>query len=189
MSCLALQLEELAFQVHICEPVDGGLSVKWFCRSQSVKSATVWILMRNLDQIFFTVHAMLMLRLHVTQSKALTTINQLFVSIVKLLSHNCNWEERLACWIAQIELVVTITVMTVWPGLQVIFFWAYVTRHICCCFDSLPSLRQALPKAQLSGAEHQIALSSAQQGQVSKDSMPCSCCHCSTPSEMLSKRH
>ena len=54
---------------------------------------------------------------------------------------------------------------------QVIFYWAYVTRHICCCFDSMPSLRPALSQAQAAqrshgGAEHQIALSTAQQTQA-----------------------
>ena len=53
--------------------------------------------------------------------------------------------------------------------LQVIFFWAYVTRNICVCFDSMPSLRSALPQAQRNGRDHQISLSEAQQGQVCKD--------------------
>ncbi len=46
------------------------------------------------------------------------------------------------------------------------FFWAYVTRHICCCFDDKPSLRPPLSQVQRSGTEHQIALSSAQQDQI-----------------------
>ena len=47
---------------------------------------------------------------------------------------------------------------------QVIFYWAYVTRHICCWFDSNPHLRPTLPPG--AGSEHRIALSQAQQAQV-----------------------
>ena len=50
------------------------------------------------------------------------------------------------------------------PLFQVIFYWAYVTRHICCWFDSNPHLRPVLHKS--GGSEHQIVLSKSQQDQV-----------------------
>lgn len=51
---------------------------------------------------------------------------------------------------------------------QVIFYWTYVTRHLCGCFDSDASLRHKFPRVGAGGTEeeHQIALSHAQEAQI-----------------------
>ena len=54
--------------------------------------------------------------------------------------------------------------------MQVIFYWSYITRQICCSFDTKQHLRPALPTGGGSGLEHRITLSSAQEDQVSQNS-------------------
>ena len=51
---------------------------------------------------------------------------------------------------------------------QVIFYWTYVARHICSCFDSDASLQPQLAYTNSSNLkeEYQIALSNAQEAQI-----------------------
>ena len=47
-----------------------------------------------------------------------------------------------------------------------IFYWIYVARHLCQCFDADPSLRPKVAAVRNAGAEHHIALSKAQEDQI-----------------------
>jgi hypothetical protein len=51
--------------------------------------------------------------------------------------------------------------------LQVVFYWTYVVRHICHRFDSFPHLRPKVAAVH-DAEEHHIALSSAQETQISE---------------------
>ena len=50
-------------------------------------------------------------------------------------------------------------------GMQVIFYWTYLARHLCWCFDSDPSLQPAVTTDDKDD-EYHIALSRSQQAQI-----------------------
>jgi Ca2+-binding EF-hand superfamily protein len=53
-------------------------------------------------------------------------------------------------------------------GLQVVFYWTYVARHICQLFDCNPSKRPKVAAAQDTKDDHHISLSKAQETQISE---------------------
>ena len=51
--------------------------------------------------------------------------------------------------------------------MQAVFYWTYVARHLCCCFDADPSLRQQYASSDDQDGElHTLVLSQAQEAQI-----------------------